>query len=385
MRRPAFQFYPSDWRKDMALQSCSVAARGLWIDLLCIAHECDPYGHLIVNGRPMTAAQIGRHTGLSRVETQRLIDELEQAGVLSRTADGAIYSRRMVRDEDIRNRRAEGGILGAEHGIKGKEFGKLGGNPKKKSDYNEPGKLYAVQRTSGGPIKVGITKYPSQRVNGIRKKIGEELLVLGVFDVDDMGRCEAAVHAEFDGRLDGEWIHAEWGEIEQVIRGATHPPLQPPPSSSSSTSVSKATSNEVARPRPPDEYPPPAAQPQLSVVAKPAPYTPPDCPHALLLALWAEVLPELPRHNPEMWRGTRAYHLRARWRETADAKRWPDRDAGLAYFRKLFAYCAKSPFLMGHVGGRNGRRPFVIELEWLVQPVNWAKVHEGKYHEEAAA
>ena len=30
MKRPAFQFYPSDWRKDMALQSCSVAARGLW-------------------------------------------------------------------------------------------------------------------------------------------------------------------------------------------------------------------------------------------------------------------------------------------------------------------------------------------------------------------
>ena len=57
VKRPAFQFYPGDWRKDVQLRSCSVAARGLWIDLLCVAHECEPYGHLMINGRPMTPAQ----------------------------------------------------------------------------------------------------------------------------------------------------------------------------------------------------------------------------------------------------------------------------------------------------------------------------------------
>lgn len=130
MKRPAFQFYPSDWRKDMALQSCSVASRGLWMDCLCIAHECEPYGHLVVNGKPMTAAQIGRHTGLTARECQALLDELEQAGVLSKTVDGTIYSRRMVRDEDLRNRRAAGGQAGAEHGFKGAKDGSKGGRPK---------------------------------------------------------------------------------------------------------------------------------------------------------------------------------------------------------------------------------------------------------------
>ena len=127
MRRPAFQFYPADWRKDMALQSCSVAARGLWIDMMCIAHECDPYGHLTVNGKPMTAAQIGRHTGLSEREAAKLIAELEAAGVTSRTQEGALFSRRMVRDEDVRSRRADGGKAGSEHGIKGAEHGITGG------------------------------------------------------------------------------------------------------------------------------------------------------------------------------------------------------------------------------------------------------------------
>lgn len=138
MKRPAFQFYPADWRKDMALQSCSVAARGLWVDMLCIAHECEPYGHLTVNGKPMTPAQIGRHTGLTERECSKLVAELEEAGVLSRADDGAIFSRRMVRDEEIRQSRAEGGKAGSEHGAKGAEHGKKGGRPRKETGDKKP-------------------------------------------------------------------------------------------------------------------------------------------------------------------------------------------------------------------------------------------------------
>lgn len=138
MKRPAFQFYPSDWRKDMALQSCSVTARGLWIELLCIAHECEPYGHLMVGGRPMSAAQIGRHTGLTEREAAKLLTELLDAGVASKTDGGAMYSRRMVRDEDLRKRRAAGGEAGSAHGIKGAEHGRKGGRPNKGRGVSEP-------------------------------------------------------------------------------------------------------------------------------------------------------------------------------------------------------------------------------------------------------
>ena len=131
MKRPAFQFYPADWRKDTALQFCSLAAQGLWINALCIAHECEPYGHLALNGKPMNSAQIGRLVGISGKECDKLLAELIDAGVCSKADDGAVYSRRMVRDEDLRNRRATGGAAGAEHGAKGASFGAQGGRPRK--------------------------------------------------------------------------------------------------------------------------------------------------------------------------------------------------------------------------------------------------------------
>lgn len=118
---------------------------------------------------------------------------------------------------------------------------------------------------------------------------------------------------------------------------------------------------------------------------KPKPKGPPDCPHREILDLWAEVLPALPQHLPDQWRGARADHLRARWRETAIAKGWTRPEEGREYFRRLFDYVAQSQFLTGRAPTRDPtKRPFVIELEWLVNPSNWAKVHEGKYHPEAA-
>ena len=131
MKRPAFQFYPADWRKDVELRSCSIAARGLWIDILCIAHECDPYGHLAINGRPMTATKLAGQVGLTAAQCKTLLDELIENGVARIDGEGVIYSKRMVQDEDVRNRRADGGKAGSEHGKKGAEHGIKGGRPRK--------------------------------------------------------------------------------------------------------------------------------------------------------------------------------------------------------------------------------------------------------------
>lgn len=131
MKRPAFQFYPSDWRRDAALQSCSVSARGLWIELMCVMHDCEPYGVLSVNGKPMSIAQIARLVGEHEKVVGRLLTELEDAGVCSRDDQGRLFSRRMVKDEGVREARASGGHAGAEHGHKGALHGKKGGRPRK--------------------------------------------------------------------------------------------------------------------------------------------------------------------------------------------------------------------------------------------------------------
>lgn len=138
-KRPAFQFYPADWRKDVELQSCSMAAQGLWINAICVAHECEPYGHLMVNGKPMTCAQLGRQVGLSQKETEILVAELLDAGVAKKGADGALFSKRMVQDEATRNARASGGKEGAAHGAKGGSHGNKGGRPAKpKGGFETP-------------------------------------------------------------------------------------------------------------------------------------------------------------------------------------------------------------------------------------------------------
>lgn len=128
-KRPAFQFYPGDWRKDVELRSCGLAARGLWVDLMCVMHECEPYGHLVLHGKPMKPAQIAGQIGVPAATVAKLIAELLENGVARQTDEGAIYSKRMVNDERIRNARGDGGKAGSEHGIKGAEHGIKGGRP----------------------------------------------------------------------------------------------------------------------------------------------------------------------------------------------------------------------------------------------------------------
>jgi hypothetical protein len=134
-KRPSFQFYGADWLTDPELRSCSIGARGMWVDMLCIASKSQPYGHLVINGKGMTDGQIVNAIGGS---STRLLRELESSGVFSRTADGTIYSRRMVRDEETRNAQARGGELGAQHGAKGAAHGAKGGRPRKETGDKEP-------------------------------------------------------------------------------------------------------------------------------------------------------------------------------------------------------------------------------------------------------
>lgn len=110
-KRPASQFYWGDHLRDPAVRSVSLAARGLWVDVMCLMHEGDPYGHLRTGKRDTTVEILARMVGSPVGTVRKLLAELEDAGVFSRNDDGVIFSRRMVRDERLRNVRAAGGAL----------------------------------------------------------------------------------------------------------------------------------------------------------------------------------------------------------------------------------------------------------------------------------
>lgn len=114
-KNPWFKFFPSDWRADPKLRTCSLAARGLWVELLCIMHEATPRGHLLVNGKAPSDSQLCALVGVTSEDLQRSLAELQASGVFSSTREGVMFSRRMVTDE----RNAE----------KCRRNGKKGGNP----------------------------------------------------------------------------------------------------------------------------------------------------------------------------------------------------------------------------------------------------------------
>jgi hypothetical protein len=124
MKRPWLKFFPSDWRSDPRLRMCSLAARGLWVDLLCYMHEGEPYGHLTIDGAPPSLAAIAALLGRPPKEVTKALAELEARRVFDRAANKAIVSRRLVRDRarDQRDRLN----------------GKAGGNPKLQTE-EKPG------------------------------------------------------------------------------------------------------------------------------------------------------------------------------------------------------------------------------------------------------
>ena len=109
------RFFWTDWLSDAGLRRSSLAARGLWMDMLCIAAEHSPRGYVAVNGTGLTADELAGMCGTDLGTAKNLIEELERNGVFARRRDGTIYSRRMIRDE--KNREI------------GRKNGKLGGNP----------------------------------------------------------------------------------------------------------------------------------------------------------------------------------------------------------------------------------------------------------------
>lgn len=106
MKLPAIHLYPGDWLRD-TVAGCSLAAQGLWLRMMFLMHDSERYGYLIVNGSPMTPESIARRCGCTPGEYETLFGELDAAGIPGRTKGNLIFSRRMVRDADERQKNSE--------------------------------------------------------------------------------------------------------------------------------------------------------------------------------------------------------------------------------------------------------------------------------------
>jgi hypothetical protein len=159
---PWLKFHPVDWRTDVELRCCSLAARGLWIECIALMHLSERYGHLVINGKAMTPAQLAQAAGCSTAEARKLLAELLDNGVAHRTEDGVVYSRRMVRDRaKAEADRANGSGGGNPLVAQGRPQGRAQGvNPKPNRGVGE-----GVNRGVGAGVDQGVNPGVNGGVN----------------------------------------------------------------------------------------------------------------------------------------------------------------------------------------------------------------------------
>lgn len=107
----------------------------------------------------------------------------------------------------------------------------------------------------------------------------------------------------------------------------------------------------------------------------------PTCPFQKIADAWSEATKSLALPKPVAeWSDARKAAMRARWREKWDLGKYHDEDAGVAYWRKLFAFVEASDFLTGRAAPSFGRdTPFFADIDWVFNQKNLSKIIEGKY------
>jgi len=129
------KFYPESWIAEIGLRMCSLAARGLWIDLICHMAKSPEHGVLLtMAGKPITDGQVAAFVGIEPNTVLDALKELEENKVLSRRPDGAIFSRRMVKDHAEYLTQSESGKKGAKNrynkgGLSGTPWGTPSATP----------------------------------------------------------------------------------------------------------------------------------------------------------------------------------------------------------------------------------------------------------------
>jgi len=108
MKAPTFDFDPALWLDNKALRACSPAARGLWLDLLCLMHPNG--GYLVLNGKPIDDTQLARMVGEPIKVIRACIAELGEAGIFCVDNRGMFSSRMVKKANFVRQAKASGAV-----------------------------------------------------------------------------------------------------------------------------------------------------------------------------------------------------------------------------------------------------------------------------------
>ncbi len=139
--QPYLPLYVQDYLTDEKLNNCSPASQGIYIKIMCLFHKCDPYGGILLKQNDKQnqniclnfARKLAKQLPFDSTEINDALDELLHEKVLLIDGD-FLYQKRMVKDNEISNKRSEIGSKGGKKTQnKNKKFAKA--NIKANSEY----------------------------------------------------------------------------------------------------------------------------------------------------------------------------------------------------------------------------------------------------------
>ncbi len=115
MNRPWMKLWTRDWLDCKELRRCSASSRGVLLDLMCLANEGHPYGFLADKVAGLAVKLMASRCAMTCSQFLKSVTELIENDCLHVDENGVYFIRRMVEDEALRVKRAEGGKLSIGH------------------------------------------------------------------------------------------------------------------------------------------------------------------------------------------------------------------------------------------------------------------------------
>lgn len=171
------------------MRACDPISRYVWMEMIGLMHEAEPYGHLVLAGRAMDYKTLSRVIGVDAGEVKRAVKELEDRGVFTRTNDGVIFSRRMIRDEKRRETLQKNGSKGGNPNLRKQGVG----DGLDKQEANQPDKPQKPEARGSVANATGASADPIK-----------ELFDVGVSLLVDTGSTEKQARS-----LIGKWRKAK--------------------------------------------------------------------------------------------------------------------------------------------------------------------------------
>lgn len=122
---PSLHFYPGDWWKDAGVQLLDHHHKGIWFEMLLLMFESPKRGYLLKpNGQIFSSTELAKRLALDEKTCSTAIAKLVDEGVCRQHEDRTLFNARMVKDEDIRQKKINAGSEGGKAKAKGKKGSK---------------------------------------------------------------------------------------------------------------------------------------------------------------------------------------------------------------------------------------------------------------------